>query len=297
MMLKKIGITLLVLFGVLIVAALIFIRSVGLWHVVFPTSRHEIVPPELPVGIVRPAVLVFSKTNGFRHFDGIEGGNRLFESMATQNGWGHFQTENSAVFNEAALNRFDTVIFSNVTGDVLSDEQEAVFQQWLEGGGGWIGVHAAGDKSHEGWSWYVDNLIGARFTAHTMGPQFQTATVHMEKVMHPVTFNVPPVWQHEEEWYSFDRSPREAGFNILATVDESTYQPFMKLFGMEQDLRMGDHPVVWSRCIGEGRALYAAMGHQAAAFEVPAYQQVLKGAIMWTMHEAGPECSAEVGKE
>lgn len=290
-MLKKIGLTLLVFVGVLVVAGLIFARKVGMWNVIFPSSHHETTPPEMPTDLVRPALLVFSKTNGFRHFNGIEGGNRLFESLADKRGWGYVQTENSAVFNESDLARFDGVVFNNATGDVLSDAQEAAFQQWLEAGGGWLGIHAAGDNSHAGWKWYVDTLIGANFTGHPMSPQFQTATVHMEEVMHPVTFATPSVWEHDEEWYSFDRSPREAGFNILATLDESTYQPTMSLFGLEQDLRMGDdHPVVWSRCVGEGRALYSAMGHKGTAFEVPEHQHLLEGALMWVMHEAGPEC-------
>lgn len=290
-MLKKTGIILLVVLGVLVVAGLIFVRSVGLWNVVFPSTYHETTPPEIPAGMARPALLVFNKTNGFRHFNGIEGGNRLFASLAEKRGWGYFKTENSAVFNASDLARFDAVVFNNATGDLLSDAQEAAFRQWLEAGGGWLGIHAAGDKSHAGWPWYVDTLIGANFTGHPMSPQFQTATVHMEEVMHPVTFAIPSVWEHKEEWYSFDRSPREAGFNILATVDEATYQPTMKLFGMEQDLRMGDdHPIVWSRCVNEGRALYSAMGHKGTAFEVPEHQQLLEGALMWVMHEAGPEC-------
>ena len=51
-----------------------------------------------------------------------------------------------------------------------------------------------------------------------------------------------------------------------STVDETTYKP-VGMFG--KDLRMGDHPAVWSRCIGKGRVLYTTFGHRAEAFAEP----------------------------
>ena len=124
-----------------------------------------------------PAILVFSKTNSFRHKDGIKAGNAFFQTLAEEQELGIFQTENSAVFNLEDLAGFSVVIFNNVTGDVLSESQEEAFRQWLESGGGWLGLHGAGDDSHSDWAWYVDTLIGAKFIAHIMGPQFQIATV------------------------------------------------------------------------------------------------------------------------
>ena len=97
---------------------------------------------------------------------------------------------------------------------------------------------------HLEWQWYRDNLIGATFTAHIMGPQFQTAAVVLENHQHPVLRGLPDIWQHEEEWYSWERSPRTEGFTILATLDENSYLPVADFMGKQWDLRMGDHPVV-----------------------------------------------------
>ena len=286
-MLKKIALILLVLIVVLAGAALVFVRANGLWNLIFPSSHHESVAPELPANLKQPAVLVFSKTNSFRHIDGIRGGDAFFEELAGRRGWGIFFTENSAVFNARDMSRFNTVIFNNVTGDVMSEAQEQAFQRWLEAGGGWLGIHAAGDGSHEDWPWYVENLIGAEFTAHTMGPQFQEATVQVEDTSHIATRDLPLAWQHAEEWYSWERSPRDAGFNVLASVDESTYQPRFIFMGDDINLSMDDHPVVWNRCLGAGRALYSALGHRAEAFASSEYQQLLEGAVEWTMGDAG----------
>ncbi len=94
--------------------------------------------------------------------------------------WGVFHTENGAVFNASDLARFAAVVFLNASGDVLDEAQEHAFQAWLEAGGGWLGIHSAGDDSHLAWQWYRDNLIGATFIAHPMNPQFQRATVVLE---------------------------------------------------------------------------------------------------------------------
>ena len=282
-MLKKIGIGFLILFVVLIAAVLIGARMVGAWNILFPSSQHETVRPAMDEDLSEPAMLVFSKTNGFRHIDGIEGGIQFFDGLAEQKGIGIFHTENSAVFNAEDLKRFSVVIFNNVTGDVLSLDQEQAFQTWLEAGGGWLGLHSAGDASHAGWPWYVENLIGANFTFHIMGPQFQDATVLTEDTSHVATRTLPVSWTHNEEWYSWDKSVRGGGFNILATVDENTYNPRLLFLGMDKDLRMGDHPVIWNRCVGNGRSLYSALGHSDKAYESETYQELLTGAVEWLM--------------
>ena len=281
----------LVLLAVLLVlAALGFLKYSGAWSAVFPSSDHDTVVPALPTDLGSPALLVFSKTNGFRHEEGIAGGGKALAEIAAEHNWALYATENGAVFNEANLARFDAVVFLNASGDMLSTPQEQAFQGWMEAGGGWLGIHAAGDGSHAGWQWDMDNLIGAEFTAHPMAPQFQNATVVVEAKSDPVMQAVPPTWEHIEEWYSWASSPRERGFNILATLDEETYSPIQNFMGQERDLHMGDHPIVWSNCVGLGRSVYAAMGHKAEAFVKPEFRQILENALLWMIEPATEGC-------
>ena len=262
----------------------------GTWHIWFPSSSHDSVFEGIPEHVESPALLVFSKTNRFRHKEGIAGGQQALANIAKRNGWSLFATENGAVFNAADLESVKAVVFLNATGDMLSHEQELAFQHWMESGGGWLGIHAAGDGSHSEWTWYMDNFIGAEYVAHIMGPQFQNATVVTEGTEHPVNERMPARWNHEEEWYSWRSSPRKNGFKILATVDENTYTPVRKMLGDELDLTMGDHPIVWANCVNNGRALYSAMGHTAEAFEVPQYLILLEDALNWVMGLSGSEC-------
>lgn len=184
---------------------------------------YETTPPELPADIPRPAILVFSKTNGFRHEQAIPAAHALFERFAKDAGWGHFKTENGATFGPEILARFDAVVFNNVSGDVFTPEQREAFRAYLEQGGGFVGVHGAGGDMEYAWRWYVEELIGAQFIGHTMNPQLVEATLRVEDRSHPSTAGLPEIWKRTEEWYSFDRSPREKGHSILVGLDESTY--------------------------------------------------------------------------
>jgi len=251
-------------------------------RVFFPSHEHDTEPPDVP-DMSRPAVLVLSKTNGFRHEEAIPAGHQALESIAKSRGWSIFATENGAVINDADLGKFDVVVFHNTSGPLLSETQEASLQKWIEGGGGFVGIHGAGgDPSYE-WDWYVDQLIGAQFTGHPMGPQFQEATVVVEDREHPASKHLPERWSRTDEWYSFEESPRKKGVRVIAKLDEGTYTPEMNIFYFfSTDLRMGDdHPILWSQCIGDGRAFYSAMGHQASAYEEELYVGVLDGAIAW----------------
>lgn len=277
---------LLLLLLVLLVASgavLVGAWYIGAWNIIFPSHQHDSRAPRLPADLHEPAILVFSKTNSFRHREGIAGGLLALQAIGDNNAWSVFSTENGAVFNAEQLAKFSAVVFLNATGDMLSESQEAAFESWLGAGGGWLGIHAAGDGSHKGWSWYGQNLIGADFTAHILGPQFQVAQVEVESPGHPATQGLPASWGHEEEWYSWESSPRARGFNILVTIDEDSYSPVQKAPGLERDLRMGDHPVVWTNCVGRGKAVYSALGHRKEAFEAPQHRQLLQSALAWLL--------------
>ena len=286
-MLKKLLLGLAVALAMLLLAGLVMVWQIGAWNLLVPTSAHDTDAPEVPGNLASPSILVFTKTNGFRHKEGIPGGLQALEEIAVQSQMGLFATENGAVFNQRDLAGFDVVVFLSATGDMLSSDQEAAFVTWLHAGGGWLGVHAAGDGSHAGWPWYVEHLIGAEFTAHILGPNFQTADVITEQVAHPINAGLPGVWQAHEEWYSWAASPRLKGMNIISVVDEGTYSPEQNLFGNTTDLSMGDHPVAWTNCIGTGRSFYTALGHTAEVFANPSFRRQLANALVW-LSDSGP---------
>lgn len=261
------------------------------WRSFFPSHAYETEPPELPSDLVAPAILVFTKTNGFRHEEAIPAGLRLLEQIAAERGWSFFHTESGAAFTPAILSRFAVTVWHNTSGDTLNAEQKQHLRHWIEQGGGFVGLHGAGGDPSYDWAWYVEELIGAQFIGHTLGPQFQDATAVVENRTHPATRELPDSFVHHEEWYSFDRSVRDQGFDVLVRVDEASYSPELHMLWMDRDLRMGDdHPVVWSRCLGLGRTFFSALGHLEAAYQRPEMKSLLGGAISWAAGGEGPAC-------
>lgn len=249
---------------------------------------YETEAPALPDDLPQPAILVFSKTNGFRHEEAIPAANALFADMAAENGWGVFETENGATFTPEILARFDAVVFNNVSGDVFTADQRAALQDYIESGGGFVGFHGSGGDMSYAWDWYVSELIGAQFIGHPLNPQFQQATLHVNDAAHPASANVPAQWSRTDEWYSFAAPPRAEGYTVLLSIDEATYQPKGLLGG---DLAMGaDHPMVWWHCQGNGRALYSALGHTAESYAEPEHVALLLGATRWAMRLEGEGC-------
>lgn len=254
-----------------------------------PAVGQEAAPTAAAAKLKHPAILVFSKTKGYRHVDAIPAANALFEGFAKEKGWSFVQTEDAAAFTPENLARFDAVVFNNVSGNVFDESQRAAFKSYLEQGGGFVGIHGTGGDPAYAWRWYVDELIGAQFIGHPMNPQFQQATVHIEDRNHPATKGLPKDWVRTEEWYSFAKTARKPGFTILATLDEKTYSPKQGA----KDLSMGaDHPIAWSHCVGSGRVFYSALGHRAEAYAEPEYRRMLLGATRWALRQQGSGCGS-----
>ncbi len=244
-----------------------------------PSVQYDMQRPSIPE-MAAPAILVFSKTNGFRHSEGIEAGVDALRDIAGRRGWSLFHTENGAAFDTDILARFPVVVWLNSSGAPLDAGQRLALREWINGGGGFVGIHAALDGSHASWEWYASNVIGASFIGHPI--EHQTATVRVERPDHPAMQGAGETWQHLDEWYSFDRSVRgDPGVEILASVDEATYDQQLRLLWMDESLSMGDHPIIWTRPIGRGRAFLSVLGHRASAYQDSNYRAILEGALEW----------------
>ncbi|WP_353067984.1 ThuA domain-containing protein [Amycolatopsis sp. DG1A-15b] len=211
------------------------------------------------VGRVR--VLVFSKTAGYRH-DSIPAGIRAIRELGSGHGFDVTATEDAAELPASC----DAVVFLSTSGEVLDAARKAAFESYVEGGGGYVGIHAAADTEH-GWPWY-GQLVGARFRTH---PAIQQARFVTEDGTHPATAHLPPVWTRTDELYDFRANPR-GRVRVLQSLDEASY-----LGG-----GMGaDHPITWCHPQGRGRAFYTGLGHTTESYADPAFQALLLGAIRY----------------
>src|SRR6266511_158669 len=94
-----------------------------------------LLPNERPAGGSSGRVLVFSKTAGFRH-DSIPDAVAAIRDLGRTQGFAVDATEDSSVFDDAALAAYSAVVFLCTKGDVLNEAQQAAFQRYIEAGGG-----------------------------------------------------------------------------------------------------------------------------------------------------------------
>ncbi|MFK3985127.1 ThuA domain-containing protein [Micromonospora sp. NPDC050397] len=235
--------------------------------------------PETAAAAETYQVMVFSKTAGYRH-ESVEAGVAAIERLGRENGFQVDSTEDATAFTATNLAQYEAVVFLSTTGDVLDAEQQAAFEAYIRGGGGFAGVHAAADTEYD-WPWY-GALVGGYFDSH---PATQPATVRFSDRANPSTSHFAPTWNHTDEWYNYRTNPRER-VKVLATVDESTYSGG----GMG-----ADHPITWCQEYDGGRSWYTGMGHTTQSYADENYLKMLLGGIRLVADQADADCRPETG--
>ncbi|HEV7349420.1 ThuA domain-containing protein [Telluribacter sp.] len=214
----------------------------------------------------RDAILVFSKTAGFRH-KSIPVGKKAIMELGTKNNFRADTTEDASVFTNDNLRKYKTIVFLSTTGDILNPEQQAAFEQYIQKGGGFVGIHAAADTEYE-WPWY-NKLVGAYFLHH---PKQQNAIIHVWNQQHPTTSFLPERWKRFDEWYSYKSI--QPGIKVLATLDEGTY---------EGGRNGRNHPFIWFHEYDGGRAFYTGGGHTDESYAEPLFMKHVLEGIKWSM--------------
>ncbi len=120
-------------------------------------------PAPTPAPVVKPRVLVFTKTKGYYH-ESIPNGAAAIQKLGRENNFEVDTTSNAAYFAEDSLKHYAAVVFLSTTGNVLNADQQVAFERYIEAGGGYMGMHAAADTEYD-WPWY-NKLVGAYFLSH-----------------------------------------------------------------------------------------------------------------------------------
>jgi type 1 glutamine amidotransferase len=250
----------------------------------FPVS-YETEKPSINFPNGQAAVLLFSKTTGFRHSEAIDASKKMFAQLAKKNRWFLYETEAGGVFNAAQLTKFQVVIFNNSTGAVLNDAQQKALESYVENGGGLIGIHGSGDDSHH-WDWYNQNLLGTKFSHHPIKHQLQETAVLLQPLADSTLWKgLSTQWSHTDEWYVFFDSPLKSGFTGVYSIDGEAIDPNGNiLFVTSKNFGMGKkHPVAWYKPTGKGITFYTSMGHTGKTFKEKEMVQLLENAVKWQL--------------
>jgi type 1 glutamine amidotransferase len=215
--------------------------------------------------------------NGGHHIEYSKVAKVWLDRLAADSNFTIDYIQNTDKIDSAFLSNYQLFIQLDYVPYGWKDKAVIAFQNYIEQGrGGWIGFHHAsllGEfDGYPMWQWFSKFLGGIRQTNHIA--TFVKGKVNVEDKTHPVMKGVSPSFiVQKEEFYTYDKSPRPK-VHVLASVDESSYEP-------DSDIKMGDHPVVWTNLNYKARNIYIFMGHSPILFESKDYTMLFSNAIFW----------------
>lgn len=215
--------------------------------------------------------------NGGHHIAYSQRARLWLDQLAANSGFAIDYLQNTDTLDDALLSRCALFIQLDYPPYGWKESAVTAFERYIsEGKGGWIGFHHASLLGEfDGfplWQWF-SRFLGDITYANYIST-FAQGTVNVEAPQHPLMEGVPASFPIEkEEWYTYNKSPRP-NVEVLASVDEATYQP-------DTTIKMGDHPVVWTNRNVPARNVYIFMGHSPDLFDNAAYTTLVRNAIFW----------------
>jgi uncharacterized protein len=245
-------------------------------------------------------LLVFSKTNGFRHAS-IATGKLAFTEMGKSTGaFEAVISDDLGEFEKDKLAAYDAVCFLSTTMNVFlphpnelrklpEAEKQAAFEKekrlkenlmaFVKSGRGFVGIHAATDTCYE-WEEY-GKMINGYFDGHPWGAGTPVSIkVEPGQEKHPLVamFDGRNV-EFNEEIYQLKDPYDSKAVNMLLRLD--TGKTDMTLKGIKRTDK--DFGVAWARHWEKGRVFYCSIGHNHDMYWHPTILRHYLAGIQWAM--------------
>ena len=214
-------------------------------------------------------VLVFTKTEGYRH-ESIATGVKTLRELGRKNNFIVLRTESEEDFTAENLANYQAVVFLSTTGDILNEEEQTAFENYIKSGGSYLGIHAAADTEYE-WDWY-GKLVGGYFESHPNNPNVREAKIEVLDKTHSATAHLNDTWLRNDEWYNYKNLNSKV--TVAMNLDEKSY---------EGGTNGANHPIAWYHTYDGGRAYYTGGGHTNESYSDSDFKKHLLGAIFWCL--------------
>jgi type 1 glutamine amidotransferase len=243
------------------------------------------VPTKPTIQPARPGkILVFWRCEGFFHTS-IPVVNEALKVMGQKTGAYEVTvcTDDYSIFTPEKLAQFDAVCFNNTTGLKFNPEKTPdmckSLMDFVKGGKGIIGVHAATDNFNE-WP-EAQEMMGGKFTGHPWGGG-GTWAVKIDEPDHPLTaafkgkgFKInDEIYRTEPPLYS------RAKQLVLMSLDMSDPTTRNVNGFIPTDADTG---ISWIKTWGKGRVFYCSLGHNDHIFWNPALLQFYLDGIQFAL--------------
>jgi len=110
---------------------------------------------------------------------------------------GHYRRRHCLTYTN--LSKYAAVVWLSTTGDVLDNNQQAEFQQYIHNSGGYVGIHSARTLNTPGHGMANSSALTSPIT-----PQSSTATIKIADAAHPSTAGLPRRWTRTDECTIFN---------------------------------------------------------------------------------------------
>ena len=244
-------------------------------------------------------LLVFSRTNGFRHYS-IVTGKLAFAEMGKKTGaFEAVISDDLAMFEKDKIGQFDAICFLSTTQNAfapfkeelqkMSEEEKAAakarelvlkenLMAYIKGGGGFVGIHAATDTFYE-WKEYGEMMNGF-FDGHPwMAGTQVNLYVEPGQEKHPLAamFGGERL-EFKEEIYQF-KAPYDASkVHMLLRLD-----PVKSAEVKGINRKDNDFGVSWARNWEKGRVFYSSLGHNHEMYWHPKVVRHYLAGIQWAI--------------
>ncbi len=174
-------------------------------------------------------------------------------------GWVDFTQNLNGI--PAILKDIDVLVLS--ANQPISSETAKALIDYANRGGAIISLHPGGWYAWNNFPDWNKQIVGGSTRGHdALGPY----TVNVTNPASPITKGVPPAFEITDELYNYNADPA-ATVEVLATA---TSPKSGKTF-----------PQVWIVKHPKARIVGITLGHDARAHDLPAYQTLLKNAVIW----------------
>jgi type 1 glutamine amidotransferase len=245
-------------------------------------------------------LLVFAKTNGFRHASIVTGKLALTELGRKTGAFTPTITEELDEFEVDKLKQYDAVLFLSTTMNVFAPKKD-VFEKmspeekktaaeretrlkenlmkFIKSGRGYVGIHAATDCCYE-WEEY-GRMVNGFFDGHPW-----TADTPVSIKVEPGQEKHPLVAMFEgqnvdfkEEIYQLKDPYNSKAVHMLLRLD--TEKTDMTRGGIKR--KDGDFGVAWARHWEKGRVFYCSLGHNHDMYWHPKVIRHYLAGIQWAL--------------
>lgn len=212
-------------------------------------------------------VLVFWLCKGFYH-GCIPVANTAMVELGKKSGAYEVVLSNDmAMFSKENLSPFDGIIFNNTTRlGFDKPEQREALMDFVKGGKGIIGIHAATDNFYK-WPEAAE-MMGGLFDGHPWGGG-GTWAVKIDEPDHPLNKGFDSkAFKIKDEIYQIKGAYSRDTHRVLLSLDMSD-EPTGGKDGKKGKRQDNDNAISWIKPCGDGRVFYCSLGHNNHVFWTP----------------------------